>query len=285
MRVAVIGGGRVGTAVAVLLRRAGHRIVGVSGSGPTRDRVSRFLPEVRVREPAEAVSEAELVLIGVPDDLIAPTAASLAGAFRSGQFVAHLSGATGLDVLDPAKAADGHRLCIHPLQTFPDVAHALDRIPGCSIAVTADDEEGYLVAERIADDLLGDPFRVADDLKPVYHAAAVFASNYVLTASAVAAELFIAAGMRDPIPTMRPLQQATLDNLGSMGAERALTGPAVRGDVGTIRRNLEALDERSPAFVPAYLAMARLTLDLAVRGGRLSATGRTAVQDELDAWS
>jgi len=287
MRVAVIGAGRVGTGVAVLLQRAGHRIEAVSGRGPTRDRAARYLPGVPVREAAEAAALAELVVLGVPDDAIAPTAEALAsaGAVGPGRWVAHLSGATGLDSLESVRVAGAGRLAIHPLQTFPDVVSAIDGIADCAIAVTADDEAGYLVAERVAADLLGVPFRLDDDLRPRYHAAAVFASNYLVAVSAVAADLFEAAGVPDPVRAMQPLQRATLDNLARLGPGAALTGPAVRGDAGTIERNLEAVAAVSPGAVPAYVAMARVALDLAVRAGRLDAEARARVEEVLARWS
>src|SRR5262249_24433494 len=146
----------------------------------------------------------DLVLIGLPDDLIAGTVAALAadGGFAPGTFVAHLSGALGLDVLDPAREAGAHRLAIHPLQTFPDVGHAVDMIPGSTFALTADDEQGYGVAELVADDLMGEAFRLEDGLRPLYHAAAVFASNDLVVLSDVAARLFAQAGVPDPVRAM-----------------------------------------------------------------------------------
>src|ERR1700675_1034959 len=287
MRVAVIGAGKVGTAVAVLLQRSGHRIAAVSGRGPTRDRAASYLPGVPVLDPAAAAAEGELVILGVPDDALADIAASIAeaGGFKEGQWVAHLSGAIGLSVLDPARKAGALRLAIHPLQNLPHVAGAIERIPGSAIAVTPDDEQGYFLGERIADDLLGEPFRLAEELRSLYHAAAVFASNYLVATSGVAADLFATVGLQDPVRSMLVLQRATLDNLERLGPELALTGPAVRGDAGTIELNLVALAEASPDVVPAYVAMARVSLDLATRAGRLSAEGRAAVEEVLDRWS
>lgn len=287
MKVAVIGAGTVGTTVAALLQRAGHLIVGVSGREATRDRARTHLPGVPILEPAQAVAAAELVMIATPDDVIRPTVEALAAAaaFRPEAWVAHLSGSLGLDVLEGAERAGLRVLAIHPLQTVPDVASALERLPGSTIAVTAGDDEGWLLGERLAADLGGVPFRLADELRPLYHAAAVFASNYLVSASAIAASLFAAAGVPDPARAMAPLQRATLEHVERLGPARALTGPAVRGDAGTIRRNLEALDRHAPWLVPAYIAMARATLDLAERSGRLPEGSRGVVEDALDAWT
>jgi predicted short-subunit dehydrogenase-like oxidoreductase (DUF2520 family) len=287
MRVAVVGAGRVGTGMAVLLQRAGHRIEAVSGRGPTRDRAARYLPGVPVLEAAAAAAAGELVVLGVPDDLIESTAEALAdaGVVGPGRWVAHLSGARGLDALAAVRGAGGGRLAIHPLQTFPDVVSAIEGIPDCAVAVTADDDAGYRVAERIADDLLGVAFRLDDDLRARYHAAAVFASNYLVATSAVAADLFASAGVPDPVRAMHPLQRTTLDNVARLGPGVALTGPAVRGDAGTIERNLQAVAEVMPEAVPAYVALARVALDLAVRAGRLDGDARMHVDEVLDRWS
>ncbi len=287
MKVAVIGAGTLGTAIAVLLEASGHRIVGITGREETRRRASSHVPLAPFLEPAEAAAAAELVVIGTPDDAIEPMVEALAGAAAvgPGTWVSHLSGSLGLDVLQPAVEAGARILAIHPLQTFPDVGSALARLPGCPIAITANDEEGYLLGERLAVDLKGVPFRLSDEFRPLYHAAAVFASNYVVSASAIAESLFAAAGVPDPAQVMAPLQRATLDNIERLGAARALTGPAVRGDAGTIRRNLEALERNAPELIAPYVAMARATLDLAERSGRLPSGSRGEVEDVLDRWS
>ncbi|MFN8233014.1 MAG: NAD(P)-binding domain-containing protein [Actinomycetota bacterium] len=132
MDVAVVGAGRVGTAVAVLLRRAGHRIVAVSGRAATRERTARFLPGVPLLDAPGSADRAELTLIAVPDDSIGPVVAEIAdsGGVRPGAWFAHLAGASGLEVLTPVVDAGGGRLALHPLQTFADVEGALERLPG-----------------------------------------------------------------------------------------------------------------------------------------------------------
>jgi predicted short-subunit dehydrogenase-like oxidoreductase (DUF2520 family) len=287
MNVGVIGAGRVGTAVALLLQRAGHRIVAVSGREATLERAGRFLQGVPVVGPPAAAADSDVLLIAVPDDRIGPIVAELAtsSAFHAGQWVLHLSGATGLDVLRPVTTVGARRLAVHPLQTFPDVEGALDRIPGCAAAVTADDDEGVDLGERLARDLGAEPFRLDDANRPLYHAAAVFASNYVVAASGVAERLFRAAGVPDPVAAMAPLQRATIDNVSRLGPEQALTGPAARGDATTIERNLSALAERAAGDVAPYLALCRVALDLAVRSGRLAEEGRRAVEEVLARWS
>jgi predicted short-subunit dehydrogenase-like oxidoreductase (DUF2520 family) len=286
MDIALVGAGRVGTALAVLLSRAGHRLVGVAGREGSRARAQEFLPEVPFVPAADAVRDAAATVVGVPDDAIAPVCAELAadGAFRQGQSVTHLSGSTPLLALGPARAAGARVLALHPLQTFPDVEAGIDRLPGSAVAVTAWEADAFVVGERLARDVGGRPFRVAEERKALYHAAAVFCSNYLVAVEALAERLFRAAGVDDPREAFGPLARATLDNVLQSGPEASLTGPVARGDAGTVRRNLEALSSHAPQAVPAYLALARVVLDLAERSGRLSAQGVGDVREVLGAW-
>jgi predicted short-subunit dehydrogenase-like oxidoreductase (DUF2520 family) len=287
MDVAVVGAGRVGTALAVLLQRAGHVVTAVSGRHATAARAARYLPGVPVLPAAAAASSADLVVLAVPDDALEGMAVTLAetATFRPEAWVVHVAGASGLEVLAPVVAAGARRLAMHPLQTVPDVEGALERIPGSAVAVTADDEEGALLGERLALDVGGRPFRLADERRPLYHAAAVFASNYVVTAAGVAEELFREAGVPDPVASLLSLATASLENVARLGPAGALTGPAVRGDAGTVERNLEALRAVAPHAVAGYVELCRLALDLGERGGRLSPEGRAAVEEVLSRWT
>ncbi len=286
MDISVVGAGRTGTALAVHWQRAGHRIVAVSGRDATRARSQTWLPATPVLDHAEAAALGEVVALGVPDDSIEEVCVSLAraGAFRKGASVMHFSGARGLDVLRTAADPGAEILSLHPLQTFPDVASAVERIPGSWMAVTAEAEGAFALGERLARDAGGEPFRLPDEMKPLYHAAAVFASNYLVTVLAEAEVLFRAAGLPEPREMFMPLARASLGNVENLGPEATLTGPAVRGDVGTIELNLKALAEKAPRAVPVYVALAEAALDLGSRSGRLPSEARARVERALSRW-
>lgn len=286
---AVIGAGRVATALAVLWERAGHRIVAASGRDRTRDRVEEFLPQARFFPPDqvhEAARRAQLVVIGVPDDLIAEICEEVAAlqGFARGKYVLHLSGSVGLDALSPAHAEGAEVMSLHPLQSFPGVEEGIARLPGSSIAVTAGNDSTSTYGEQLARDAAGVPFRLADEVKPLYHAAAVFCSNYLVAVEGMAEQLFRLAGLQEPLPLFEPLARAALESTFALGSEAALTGPATRGDVGTIARNLDALAARAPEAIPSYVALARVAAALAVRGGRLSSEGEAKVEEVLQRW-
>ena len=285
MDLAVVGAGRVGTSLAVLWQRSGHRIVAVAGGAATPERAGRFLPDVPVLDAIGAAKGAEVVVIATPDSVIGPVCQEMAaaGALDALNAVVHASGATGLDALAPAAAAGASTLSVHPLQTCPTVDAGVERIPGSTFAVTADADEGFALGERLVRDAGGRPVRIDDERKPLYHAAAVFASNYLVTVTALAEELGLAAGIEDPIAAFAPLQEATLANIARVGPAEALTGPAVRGDAVTVQRNLEALDRYAPGAVRSYVILADLALELADRSGRTPAD-RAAVEEVLARW-
>ncbi len=283
---AIIGAGRVGIAFGVLLERAGYHVVAASGRRASFERVRRYLPFAKFLQPPEASAAADVVLFAVPDDLIGPGCAAMAGqdAFRSGQFVLHASGSVGLDVLEPAAEAGAEILATHPLQSFPEVADGIERLPGSAIGVTARTERGAAFGEELARAVGGEPFAVAEDAKPIYHAAAVFCSNYLVVVEGLAEELFALAGVEAGLAKAGPLAQTAFEAVMERGPAAALTGPAARGDVGTVVRTLDALADRAPDAAPAYAALAREAARLAARGGKLSDEGRRKLDEALDRW-
>ncbi len=283
MDISVIGAGRVGTALAVLLRRAGHRIAAVAGREATAERAARFLPDVPILPYPEAASAAAVLLVGVPDAEVRPVTASLP--IRPGMAVVHLSGALGLEALREAVSHGALPVAMHPLQTFPTVEAAIDRVPGSAAAVTADAEEGFALGERLAADAGARPFRLADADRPLYHAGAVLASGAVVALLALAERVFREAGVDEPAARFLPLTRASVDNVGELGPVEALTGPVERGDAATVERNLRALSERSPAAVAPYLALSRAAADLAASAGRLDAGRRREIEEVLARWT
>jgi predicted short-subunit dehydrogenase-like oxidoreductase (DUF2520 family) len=212
--VTIIGSGRVGSAVAARLRERGVAV-----------------------EP-----EADLVVICVPDDAIADVAAGV----PVGPWLAHVSGATSLTALGPHE----RRFSVHPLQTFTR-ARGPEQLDGAWAAVTAETDEARAAGRWLAETLGLRPFDLDDAERPLYHAGAAIASNYLVTLHAVASELFRAAGA--PPEALIPLMQRTIEN----GFE--LTGPIERGDWETVAAHRRAIRAARPELEPLYDVLAEAT--------------------------
>src|SRR5882724_2139555 len=163
--VGVVGAGRVGTALAVALQRAGHRIVAVSAvSEASLRRVGRALPDAAVRPPDEVIARADLILVTVPDDVLPGLVAGLcsAGADLAGRLLAHTSGRHGLAVLEPAARRGAIPLALHPVMTFTGRPDDVDRLAGISFGVTAPDQLRP-VAEALVVEMGGEPVFIAEE--------------------------------------------------------------------------------------------------------------------------
>ena len=269
-RIGVVGAGRVGAVLAAALRAAGHEIVAVAGeSTASRDRARDLLPGVPVTKPTEVARTCDLLLLTVPDDMLANVVTSLvgAGAIHPSQVVCHTSGRHGLAVLEPAVRIGARVVAMHPAMTFTGTSVDLDRLSGCVFGFTAEHGERALVEGLIAD-LGGVPMFVPEDKRTLYHAGLAHGANHLVTLVSQAMGLLAAAGAEDPAATLRPLLSAALDNALEHG-DAALTGPIVRGDVNTVRAHLADIAANAPDTLPSYVAMARATADRAVLDGRL----------------
>ena len=273
MNVGVVGAGRVGAVLGAALNAAGHRVVAAAAvSAASRERVKRLLPGAAVL-PADDVARAatDLLLLAVPDDALASVVGGLAttGALQPNQVVAHTSGAHGLAVLGEVNG-----MALHPAMTFTGTEADLGRLPGTAWGVTT---RNRAFATRLVADLGGVPEWIAEDARPLYHAALAHGANHLVTLVNEAADLLRAAGVDRPERVLSPLLHAALDNALRLG-DAALTGPVSRGDAGTVRKHLDRLPSDS---VPAYLALARRTADRAIAAGRLRPQDAELLMDVL----
>jgi predicted short-subunit dehydrogenase-like oxidoreductase (DUF2520 family) len=182
-----------------------------------------------------------------------------------------MSGAGGLDLLDPARSAGAFRASIHPMQSFADSAMALENLPGSVFGITVD-LPAREWAVRIVESLGGIPFFVAEENKALYHAAACMASNYLTTLIHEVGTVYEAIGMsrEESLRAFWPLVRGTLRNIETLGTVRALTGPVARGDAGTIEKHLRAFREKLPQLLEAYCTLGMRTVQLARGKGTLT---------------
>ena len=230
---AVIGAGRLGTALAAALRAAGWSVQGPLGRGVA---------------PGAAV-----VVLCVPDSDIAAAAALV----PPGRIVGHCSGATGLEPLAPHEAFSLHPLVSVPHGSGPEV------LRGAGAAVDATSPRALATAERLADAVGLRPARVAPADRVAYHAAASLAANYLVTLEAAAERLAATAGVERAL--LAPLVLGAAAQWARLGPERALTGPIARGDEATVARQRAAVRERAPELLGLWDALADATRELAGR--------------------
>ncbi|HEX5116632.1 MAG TPA: DUF2520 domain-containing protein [Pseudonocardiaceae bacterium] len=281
LAVGVVSAGRVGAVLGAALAAAGHTVIGASGvSRESVHRAAELLPGVPLLPPDEVVRMADLVLLAIPDDVLAGTVRGLAAvdALRAGQIVVHTSGAHGVDVLAPATEVGALPLALHPAMTFAGRPEDLQRIPACSFAVTADadDESAWHVGEALVVEMGAEPVRVPQAARPLYHAALAHGANHLVTLVTECADLLRTAGISQAERLLGPLLSAALDNALRHG-DRALTGPVARGDIGTLRVHLRVLGDTDPAVLPSYRALALRTADRAVAAGLLDPSAAAEV--------
>lgn len=261
--VAVIGPGRVGTLLATSLARAGRRVVAVAGgTAAARDRVAAAVAGCRpCADPAEAVAAAGLVVLCVPDDAVEPAVTELAAAdaWRSHHHVVHLAGSHGLEPLRRAGLAGARPAACHPAMTVPAGSLDPDLLVGVPWAVTVPSGEDGGWAHELVRDLGGDPTDVPDPARALYHAGLAVASNAAGAVAVVARQLLLAARIEDPARFLAPLLHRSVDNVLADGAA-ALTGPVVRGDLGTVARHLDVLDRDVPELADAYRQLTSVLL-------------------------
>jgi pantoate--beta-alanine ligase len=258
-RVAVIGAGRLGSALAAALREIGVEVEGPLGRG-------------------ERPGSSQAVILCVPDGEITAAAEVAAGA---APLVGHTSGATPLAAMAPAADAGAALFGFHPLQTFTasgPPGRAAFAGAGCAVAGTTKAATSFAAA--LARRLGMTPFEIDDEGRAAYHAAASVASNFMVTLQAAAESIAAGAGLEphEARSLLVPLLRRTVDNLAEHGPERALTGPVARGDDATVRAQRAAVEEVAPHLLDLFDELVRHTHSLA--GREAAPAGETAPAGE-----
>ncbi len=278
-RFAVIGCGRAGMAFAYRLTAAGYTPAGFASrsmeSARRVGRISGFSGKI-TNKPDDAVAEAGIVLITTPDAAIRQTAQELArtGSFRRECAAFHASGALSSSELSALAEKGVSTGSIHPLQSFPAGIPEKNPFEGIMIGIEGD-QQAIETARQVAIDLGGTPFSIETEGKMRYHAAAVVASNYLVTLMKTALDLLQASGVpsESRFAVLKPLIGGTLSNIENAGTVDALTGPIVRGDTDIVRAHVAAIETHNPEMVSLYKMMGRHTVDIAF--------GRHSISDNV----
>ncbi len=261
--IAIVGAGNLGTALAFSLNEAGYPIEAViaRGEGKSLAKARHLAKKVGARAMIGAEGlKARVLWLCVPDREIQKAAAALAERFaRKGKIALHSSGALTSDELDAFRRKGAATASVHPLMTF--VERSLPPLVGVPFAIEGD-PAAVTVSRRIARDLRGEAYSIRKEDKPAYHAWGTFTSPLLTVLLATTEHVAALAEVKGKVARRRmlPILRRTVENYGSVGAARGFSGPIIRGDVETVRRHLEVLQD-APIPRSVYIALARAALE------------------------
>jgi predicted short-subunit dehydrogenase-like oxidoreductase (DUF2520 family) len=271
LKAGFIGAGTTGTALAVRFSQKGCPVVAVSSRTlSSAQKLARLVSNCQVCHTAQELADAaELVFITTPDDVIARVCNEVH--WHEGQSVVHCSGAHSVDILESARKLGAAVGSFHPLQTFAGVNQAIENLPGSTFALEA--EEPLLsMLKELTHLLSGNWVKLRPGDKVLYHAAAVFACNYLVTLVKLAQDLWLDFGVsaKEATRALLPLLRGTINNIDNIGLPDCLTGPVARGDLGTIEKHLSALEARSPSLLTTYKELGLQTIPIALAKGKVN---------------
>ncbi|MDX2128419.1 MAG: DUF2520 domain-containing protein [Chloroherpetonaceae bacterium] len=289
-RIALVGTGALGSQLALVLHQLGFSIdCLINRTLDDALELSRKIKTKVISDQVEDIPKAiNLLLIAVQDSKIPEVVKQYAEHNHNLKHltVVHFSGALTTDVLLPLGRRGALTLSMHPYQTF--TKKILPNYPEkfkCYYGLQSDEEEGIEFGKFLAHQFGGKILILPKEAKTLYHISSVMLSNYMVTLTSVASELFAALGtpQREAFKVFEPIMRSMLDNLRD--SERiwdALSGPIERGDVATVKRHLAELSEQMPHLISVYAAMAMETVRVAVQKGSISQDEAGIMLDDLE---
>ena len=280
---AIVGCGKVGTALTIFLTRAGYPSAGFASKSISSARhVADIVHSDHFSDvPWDITQHADVVFITTPDSDIEDTCNTISQhtGFTDNAVVMHCSGALASSVLSSAKTCGAWIGSMHPLQSFASADHKTNPFQGIIVSLEG---EGPAVnaAKAIAADLGGVVVTLLTEAKTLYHASAVVASNYLVTLLDLAIRLIEEAGIKrqDAFNLLKPLIEGTLSNIGKVGVKKALTGPIARGDIKTVEKHIEEIGFKRPELLALYKMLAFYTINIAAEGDSISESSIQAMK-------
>lgn len=273
VRVGIIGAGVVGTAVGAILADRGYEVTGVYDILPESTDSLTARTGARVCFDPQSVSRsADVLFITTSDGAIEGVAREISEhqGFFSGQIVAHMSGALTSDVLRSAKDMGAVCVSMHPMQSFASVDRAIQNLSGSIFSIEGD-LAAYDIISKVVHDLGGDYFFIDGKSKPLYHAGACVVSNYLVTLIEFGLQFLEASGLprAKALKAFMPLIEGTISNVERIGIPKALTGPISRGDLSTVLKHLESMEEIAPQLTWLYSQLGYYTAEVARSKGTI----------------
>jgi predicted short-subunit dehydrogenase-like oxidoreductase (DUF2520 family) len=274
---AIMGCGRLGTALGKHLVKAGYPLAGLTGKSESSiEESARIIATDPVRglPPWEITRKADVVFITTPDGIISEACKTLTdhNGFKKNAVVLHCSGAHPSTILSSARQGAGALIgSMHPLQSFASKDLPGNPFMGIIVSVEGSDE-AVKIASAMAAGLGARVLPIRTEAKTMYHASAVAASNYLVTLFDLAIRLMKTAGVssEEAFGVLKPLVEGTLSNIENVGIPQALTGPIARGDTQTVEGHIEAMKSLTPELIPLYTILGSYTIDIARAKGGVS---------------
>jgi predicted short-subunit dehydrogenase-like oxidoreductase (DUF2520 family) len=275
-KVSFVGCGRVGRTLARALKDAGYEVgmIMTRHDKSTHEAIGFVGAGIHATDAVSAALSGNIHFIATNDDAIEEVVASLDEQIHASlkdHYYFHFSGSITSEALEPLKKKGAAIGSIHPLQVFADPQKALETLPGVYYAIEGEDKAMELAVQMV-DRLQGKLLLIPTGRKVLYHAAGVFAANYLTVLMNVALGIMeeIGESPEDAYQAFLPLMVGALQNIEEFGVPGALTGPAVRGDARTIHRHLEALEQLKPEWVTVYKVLGQEAVEIAARHGSIS---------------
>jgi predicted short-subunit dehydrogenase-like oxidoreductase (DUF2520 family) len=284
-QIGFIGAGNVGGSLAVAMSNAGYPVTAVGSRtfASAQTFAGRISDCTAYENIQEVVDRADFVFISTSDDAIKTVCDQVS--WREGQGVAHCSGAASVDLLQPAVDQGAVAGAFHPLQAFNSVENGVKAIPGVTFGIEGNDAiQSYL--RGIASDIKGIPISLRPQDKVLYHVSGVLMGNLLAVLASVAASMWEKFDhTRDEgVRALSPMMPAVSSNLDSVGVPQAVAGPYVRGDIGTVRKHLEAVSSSAPEYLALYIELALVGLPFAVEKGALAPERSQEIKELLESY-
>ncbi|MFN3426662.1 MAG: Rossmann-like and DUF2520 domain-containing protein [Candidatus Thermochlorobacter sp.] len=292
-RVTLVGTGALGTSLARELVAKGYKFLAlINRTLSDAETLAKELDIAIASDNLEHIpQETNLLLLAINDAAITSVSeriATLKLGFKN-LAVVHFSGALTDEALKPLAEKQAITIALHPFQTF--TRHSKQNLSErfkCYFGLQATELEGVEVGKKIAHDLGGKVMLIPKDAKTLYHIAGVMVSNYLVTLTSLATEVFAGLGLKpdEAFKVFEPIMHSTLLNMReSNDVREALSGPIERGDAATLRRHLRELSEQLPHIVPVYVALAIETVRVAIHKGSISQSEAAEILDALETFA
>lgn len=269
----IIGAGRVGRVLAQLFSTNQVFLVQdvLNRSAASSADAIAFIGAGSAVSRYQDLRAAEVTMLAVPDDQIASCCAALAncGKIAANSVIFHCSGALSSADLQPASGLGAAVASAHPVRSFADAAAVARHFNGTFCGLEGDPRAVALLQPALSA-IGAQVIALQAETKTLYHAASVFACNYLVTLMDVALNAYVAAGIPEPLARQmaEPLVTETISNVFRLGPAQALTGPIARGDLATVARQQQAVDAWNASAGQLYTTLAEATKALARRKQR-----------------